>query len=41
MEPQVVECFLLLPPEMNPIQALPFLFSPTIEAEEKKPTEAN
>ena len=35
MEPQVVECFLLLPPEMDPIQALPFLFSQTVEETEK------
>jgi hypothetical protein len=33
MEPQVVECFLLLPPEMDPIQSLPFLFKPEVDEE--------
>lgn len=32
MEPQVVECFLVVPPEMDPLTELPFLFTP--EADE-------
>lgn len=40
MEPQVVECFLLLPPEMDPIQSLPFLFKPDAD-EDTDATEAS
>lgn len=46
MEPQIVECFLVLPPKMDPIQSLPFLFKPdadedtdaTAASSEPKPT---
>jgi hypothetical protein len=31
MEPQIVELFLVIPSEMDPVKALPFLFAPAVK----------